>query len=119
MTVAAFHLGLLGKTAQLSELIESDTSIYHNGYNAAELRRQLVRRDLPSYIDRDRLYSFAKQVLDLSRQGLLERGLGEEKYLEPLYDRVNNRTNPANTMLAQLENGADIYDVVRSYAKIG
>ena len=89
------------------------------GYTAAELRRQLVRRDLPSYIDRDRLYSFAKQVLDLSRQGLLERGLGEEKYLEPLYDRVNNRTNPANTMLAQLENGADIYDVVRSYAKIG
>lgn len=116
MTVAAFHLGLLGKTDRLEKLIDEDSSIYHNGYNAAELRRQLVRRELPSYINQDELYSLAEKVLDICRLGLEERGEGEEKYLAPLYDRVKKRTNPAKTMLERLENGESMNNLVKSYS---
>lgn len=115
MTVAAFHLGLINKTNQLAELIENDNSLYHNGYNAVELRRQLVRSELPAYINRDELYAFVKSVLDLCREGLAERGNGEEKYLDPLYERVKNRTNPAKTMLSRLKNGESINDLIKSY----
>ena len=117
MTVAAFHLGLMDKTAQLKKLIEADNSIYHNGYNAAELRHQLVHRELPKYVDADGVYNLAYKVLELSREGLVQRGQGEESFLEPLFERVKNRTNPAKTMLDRLENGEDIYSVVKSYAE--
>ncbi len=118
MTVAAFHVGLLHKTAQLSEIIRQDTSLYHNGYNAAELRRQLVRRELPAYIDRDRLYRLAKAVLDLCREGLRERGFGEEAYLAPLDSRVAAQTNPAKEMLGRLNAGESLQSIVRRYGEI-
>ncbi|WP_407720954.1 glutamylcysteine synthetase [Ruminococcus sp. JE7B6] len=117
MTVAAFHLGLMDRTERLKKLIEADNSIYHNGYNAAELRHQLVHRDLPKYVDPDGVYDLARKVLELSFEGLAQRGQGEEKYLEPLFERVKNRTNPAKTMLDRLKNGEGIYSIVKSYAE--
>ncbi len=116
MTVAAFHVGLLRQTEKLQELLAQDTSLYHNGYNAPELRRQLVCRKLPSYIDRDGLYALAARVLDLCRDGLKERNLGEEKYLLPLYERIEKRTNPAKTMLERLKSGKNINEVIREYS---
>ena len=53
MTVAAFHLGLMNKTAQLQELLGNDDALYHHGYNAVELRKQLTHRELPAYIDKE------------------------------------------------------------------
>lgn len=118
MTVSAFHLGLLNKTAALQELINNDRTIYNNGYNAVELRKQLVCRELPAFIDEDSLYDFAREVLDLCKQGLLERGFGEEIYLAPLYERIEKRTNPARTMLERLKNGEGINDIVNDYARV-
>ena len=115
MTVAAFHTGLLDKTAELSELMENDRSLYNNGYNAVELRKQLVCRELPSYIDTDGLYGLAKAVLDLCKTGLTERGFGEEIYLEPLYERVEKRTNPARSMLERLKSGVHIDEIRKEY----
>ncbi len=117
MTVAAFHVGLLDKTDELMELIKNDRSLYNNGYNALELRRQLVRRVKPAYIDTDGLYVLTKRIVDLCRQGLIERGFGEEIYLSPLYERIANRTNPALTMLTQLENGTHIDKIIKEYGR--
>ena len=118
MTVAAFHLGLLNKTAELMELIKNDRSLYHNGYNAAELRRQLVCRELPAYIDTEGMYTLAKRVLDLCKEGLCERGFNEEIYLAPLYERVKNQTNPAKTMLERLKKGESIGRIINDYGKL-
>lgn len=118
MTVAAFHLGLLNKTAELMELIKNDRSLYHNGYNAAELRRQLVCRELPAYIDTEGMYTLAKKVLDLCKEGLCEREFGEEIYLAPLYERVNKQTNPSKTMLDRLQNGESIRSIIEDYGKV-
>lgn len=118
MTIAAFHLGLLNKTAELDELIKNDTSLYNNGYNAAELRRQLVCRELPAYINQDGLYELSKKILDLCKEGLCERGFGEEIYLRPLYERVEKRTNPARSMLDRLKNGESINEIIKDYGKV-
>jgi gamma-glutamylcysteine synthetase len=118
MTVAAFHLGLQGKVKELRKLLDSDVSLYHHGYNAAELRKQFVRKELPSTVDRDALYDLVSKVLDLCREGLSERGRGEEKYLEPLYQRINNRTNPAKEMLRRLQNGESMETIIKSYAEV-
>ena len=117
MTVAAFHLGLMNKTAELSTLIDNDTSIYHNGYTAVELRKLLNRRELPAFIDKDGLYSLAFNVLDLCRDGLKERNLGEEVFLEPLFERIEKRTNPAKSMLESLKNGESIENIIKSYSQ--
>ena len=89
MTVAAFHLGLQGKVKELKNLLDSDTSLYHHG-----------------------------KVLDLCREGLSERGRGEEKYLEPLYQRINNRTNPAKEMLRRLQNGESMETIIKDFAEV-
>ena len=118
MTVSAFHLGLLDKTKELKTLMKNDKSLYNNGYNAVELRKQLVNRHKPAYIDIDGLYDLAKNILDLCKQGLKERGFGEEIYIEPLYERVKDRTNPADTMLKRLQNGIHIDKIIKDYANI-
>ena len=115
MTVSAFHLGLLNKTAELKEIIKNDTVLYHKGYNAAELRKQLVNRRLPAYIDENGLYALAKSVLDICREGLEERGFGEEIYLSPLYERIEKKTNPARSMLDRLNNGVHIDKIIKEY----
>ena len=117
MTVSAFHLGLIDKTKELKKLIENDRSLYNNGYNACELRKQLVCRHKPAYIDTDGLYDLTKSILDLCREGLKERGFGEEIYIEPLYERVRKRTNPAYTMLKSLQNGTHIDEIIREYGR--
>ena len=98
--------------------MNNDRSLYNNGYNSLELRRQLVCRELPSYIDTDGLYKLAGSVLDLCKQGLIERGFGEEIYLAPLYERIEKRTNPARTMLEKLKNGERINDIVNDYSEV-
>ena len=118
MTVAAFHLGLQSNTSQLRELIESDTALYHHGYNAVELRRQLVKRVLTSTVNEDALYDLVIKILDLCKEGLADRGFGEEIYLEPLYSRANNRTNPAKEMLSRLQNGEGMEAIIKSYAEV-
>ena len=72
---------------------------------------------MPKYVDSDGVYDLARKVLELSFEGLEQRGQGEEKYLEPLFERVKNRTNPAKTMLDRIKNGEDIYSIVKSYAE--
>ncbi len=117
MTQAAFHVGLREKLSELTELLENDHVIYHHGYSAGELRNMLIQRKLPSFINEDDLYHLAGQVVNLSAEGLISRGKGEEIYLKPLYERIENRTNPAKHMLTELEAGAALEDIIREYGK--
>lgn len=116
MTVAAFHVGLMEQLDALQSLLENDTVLYHNGYNAAELRGLLVRSELPSFLDEDALYRLASSVLALCRKGLRQRGEGEERFLDVLDERVKRRTNPAKVMLARLQNGEAMEDIIKSYS---
>ena len=115
MCVGAFQLGLKHNLDEVEKLLNDDNVIYHQGYTATELRRLFVNRNLPSFINEDKLYGLLYQLLDLSREGLEKRGYNEEVFLNPLYKRVENHTNPALTMLNNLENDVSIEDVIRDY----
>ena len=115
MCTAAFHVGLKCRLSELTELLLMDRTIYGRGYNATELRHLFIKRELPSFVNPDKVYELAKKVLEIAEKGLKDRGLGEEKFLKPLIQRVEKRENPAMHMLRRLEEGATIEEMIREY----
>lgn len=118
MSAAAFHIGLMDNVEKLDEILRNDRVLYHNGYNASELRKMFVHSKIPDFIDKDALYELAERILDLSKTGLISRGLGEEKFLAPLYTRITKRTNPAGNLFSELSNGHSLEDVILEYSRI-
>ena len=118
MALPAFHAGLSCNLGALDELLKHDGVIYNRGYTPSQLRKMLVRRRLPDFIDADRLYALLKRIVDLADDGLRGRGLGEEKYLMPLYERIAVRRCPAEHMLSQMENGRSLERLIVDYAEI-
>ena len=118
MTVAAFHLGLKDRLNELEDLINNDNVIYHKGYTASELRKLLVYNEIPSFIDKKELCLLSKDILDIARDGLEERGIGEEKFLKPLYSRVKKHTNPGKEIIASIRDGANIEKLIKEYGKV-
>ena len=117
MTVSAFHLGLKEELKELDQLLQEDYVLYHHGFSA-ELRKLFVRQELPSFVEPERVYALAKQVVDLAKKGLQKRGYGEEEFLEPLYERIAQKLNPAQKMLAQLKQGKKLEDIILDYSKL-
>ena len=118
MTVAAFHLGLNSKVKELKYILDNDNVIYHRGYSADELRKMFVKRHLPEFVNEKDFKRLTKQILDLSEEGLKERGFGEEKYLKPLYERLEEGKNPAEKVLQLREDRVKIEDIILDYAKL-
>lgn len=118
MTVAAFHVGLKHTQDRLYKLLEEEQVLYHHGYSHSELRKLLVKKDLPEFVNEDELYELAGKVLELAKEGLCIRGYGEEKLLAPLFERVKQRTNPAKTMLKRLQQGEALEDIIAAYGKL-
>lgn len=117
LCVAAFHVGLVERLEELSELLDNDRILYHHGYTSGELRKILTKRNLPEFIDKDKLYSLAKRVVDLAYDGLVSRSQGEEKLLEPLYQRIKSQTNPAKNMITLINSGVKLEEIIAEYAK--
>lgn len=118
MTVAAFHLGLKNCLYELDQLLQQDHVIYHHGYTAGELRKMFVHEELPSFVDEDRLYQLAREVLDLAAEGLARRGYGEACMLEPLYERLESKKNPAKRMLDMRKQGVDMQEIILEYGRV-
>ena len=118
MCVSAFHLGLKDNLDDLNELIENDDIIYHKGYTANELRKLLIQKDIPKTFNKKDLYKLSKEIVDLSYEGLSKRGIGEEIFLNPLYKRINDNTNPGKETLNSLEKGVEIEKIISDYDKL-
>lgn len=118
MTVAAFHLGIMNNLDKAKEILDNDTVIYHKGYTADELRKILIKKGLPSFIERDKLYLLAEKILDIAYEGLAARGYGEETLLNPLYKRVSEQVTPADKILKAKNNEAALENIIREYSEI-
>ncbi|MDR2609950.1 MAG: glutamylcysteine synthetase [Clostridiales Family XIII bacterium] len=116
-TVAAFHLGLIGRARELNELLGADRALYGHGYNASELRKLFNLRAWPGFADRAAVSKLLLHILDLAKASLASRGLGEERFLEPLYGRAERLTNPARELLRRTDAGEDVASVIRDYAQ--
>ncbi len=117
MCVGAFHIGLNEKLDELQEILNNDTVIYHHGYNPSELRKFLIKNTLPSFINEKKLYELAKEIVNLAYQGLIERNKGEEIFLQPLYSRIENKTNPGKELL-NLNTPQQIKSAILEYSKL-
>ncbi len=118
MTIAAFHTGLMENLEQLDALMEKDTVLYHHGYQPTELRKMFNQRIHPAFVDEDALYQLAEQILTLASDGLKKRELGEEVYLQPLFERIRTRQNPAEHLLRQRESGVPLEDIILAYGRL-
>ncbi|MGN0275840.1 MAG: hypothetical protein ACI4CZ_01470 [Hominisplanchenecus sp.] len=118
MTVAAFHVGLKENLHSLTNLLHEDHVLYHQGYTATELRKMFVKSELPGFVDADALYELVRSVVDIASEGLEKRGFGEEGMLKPLYDRIEERENPAQRMLRLRREGMDLKDIILEYGKL-
>lgn len=118
MCVAAFHLGLKDRLDELEALINNDNVIYHKGYTAGELRKLLVQDDLPSFVNKKEICRLSKDVVDLASDGLKERGIGEEKFLKPLYERIKKHTNPGKNIIDSISKGVKLEKLIKDYGSI-
>ena len=118
MSVAAFHLGLKEKLDELEELINEDNVIYNKGYTAGELRKLLIQDELPAFIDGNELCKLTKDVVDLSDIGLKERGIGEEIFLNPLYERIKHHSNPGKDIITSMHNGIELEKIIEDYGEL-
>ena len=118
MASGAFHAGLMEKLHDLTELLQKDQVIYHRGYNASELRRMFVKRDLPQEFDWKAVSKLLTDVLDIAADGLRQRGFSEEKFLEPLYRRADLLLSPAREMLQGLADGRTLDDYIIEYGRL-
>ena len=118
MSVAAFHLGLKDKLDELDELISNDSSIYHKGYTANELRKLLIRQEIPTFFNQKEIYKLSKDIVDLAAEGLKDRAIGEEIFLKSLYERIKKQTNPAKEIINLTNNNTSIEKIIEEYGNI-
>lgn len=118
MTPSAFHAGLVEMVPELKALLDGDESIYQQGYSPFELRDLFNRRELPTFLDRDAASALLEKVLDLAKEGLKKRGMGEEHFLEPLCQRARNLLSPARQMADGLDAGVPLEQYIIDYAKL-
>lgn len=116
MVVAAFHLGIKNNLDKAEQILQNDKVLLGNGYTTTELRKLLIKTEMPSFIDIDGLYRLARDVVDAASDGLKSRGKGEEILLAPLYERINKRTNPARTMLNLMNKGTPVEKIIEMYS---
>ena len=51
----------------------------------------------------------------MASDGLNTRGLDEEKFLEPLYERIRGRTNPSKNIIDSLIANKTIEELIKEY----
>lgn len=113
----AFQTGLNHNIHALTRFL-GRASIYRHGYSVKELRDLFNREKLPAFADERTLKRELKTLLSISKKGLQKRGLGEEIYLKPLYQRAKTLHSPARDMAEGLSQGKSIDDYIIQYAKL-
>ena len=117
MSVPAFNLGVSAKLDGFEKLLSSHP-LYHSGYTPAELRRMSVMYDVPGFMKGKEMSELLLCAVDLARDGLKQRGCGEEKYLDPLYERAERIMSPARELVDGLRSGRDIGDYVDRFSRL-
>jgi gamma-glutamylcysteine synthetase len=99
LTSTALSLGLienLDQAQKISNLYSLDTW--------KKVRTNATRHALATTINGVSIIPLLSQLLDVANVGLKSRGLGEELFLQPLYERLNTLTTPADNAIAVFNN---------------
>lgn len=114
----AFSLGLACNATVAAELTQAFLARWGAGRTNSQLRAAVAATgELPG-VPAEELYTFAGQLLSAAQQGLTQRGKGEEVLLQPLYERVERRTNPAKQWRRMQQQGAADKEIIDIWNKI-
>ena len=80
------------------------------------LKNELIRKQYPDFVEKSELSDQLLRILELAKDGLKFRGYGEEKFLEPLYRRAEQLTNPAREMIDGIEKGVEMREFIEKYS---
>ena len=83
----------LGLVSALHESVEEVRQYHWNDLRTA--RKVACKKPVPDSFHKERLESLCNRMLEIAEIGLRRRGLGEEAFLEPLNERFNKQTCPA------------------------
>ncbi len=89
--VSALSLGILENLNEAERIYKKYS---HRQWQL--LRFDTLRHGLRAKVEKKSIIPLIKALLGIAKQGLKNRNLGEEKYLEPLYKRLKNQKNPAD-----------------------
>lgn len=118
MTVAAFHVGLIAVLDDVKTLIERDHVLYNRNIEMTKLRQLFCRGEVPNYLEKDKLKDLVLSILNLAHIGLEKRGFGESHFLEPLFNRAKQNTNPALEYLDAISRRVPLQEIVMKYASL-
>ena len=76
----AFELGLFVELEKLENYLE-DSSFFKNEEQDYRKLRKKYSKKILSKEEKEAIQSFSKDLIDMARSGLIERGYGEEKFL--------------------------------------
>lgn len=102
MCVSALILGIISNLNEAKEFTDSRTLDEWMSTYQRSIRMGLTIAEETTY-DLELLTSY----LEISKEGLLKRGLGEEIYLTSLYDRLKSGKGPADEMIDRFKEGAN------------
>jgi gamma-glutamylcysteine synthetase len=88
--VPALTLGLVENLDEANEIVRG----FRWG-DLRSLRNAAVHWGLDASVDGISAAELCGTMVEAAERGLVRRGLGEERYLEPLYRRLESKTNPA------------------------
>ena len=118
MSVPAFNIGIRDNREAVKQILD-ESGLFGQGYSLDELRRMSVMRDVPDFMQGSRISETLLKLLEAARNGLLQRGKGEEKFLEPLYERAERVLSPGRELVEGLENGKTIEQYIDLYGYAG
>ena len=107
--VAALTLGLVENRAGICELAGQ---LSRDQWR--DIRFLACKQGLDVVYPGVRVCDLILKMLEIARAGLKKRGLGEEKYLQPLFDRHATRCSPADNVIRRFYEGG-VRDIVSRY----
>lgn len=114
LVTAAFHVGIAHRCQAAAEELGHFLQKNHIKASNSRLRRAVITgKRIAEDAEVKRLLG---QLLYLAADGLIERGLGEEKLLEPLHRRASLLTNPAREQQRAMSAGKGVEDIIEWYA---
>ena len=117
-TVAAFHAGLMQRLPELKQILTEDCRLFRQGMTPKVLRLLFARNSIPASFERSYLRDLLFRILDLAREGLYQRGFKEASYLNPLYQRAEQLSNPARVLVSGMEQGRTIESFIQEYGQL-
>lgn len=111
----AFHLGIAMNFEKAAELVKKFKAENNITENNAELRRKAAQGE--KIADEDALFNFLQQLYEAAVEGLAKRGLGEERLMAGLQQRIDRRENPAQRAGRLLAETGDFRAVAKEFCR--